>query len=238
VTDHTRQTNGLQWIPGAISSADWEGVLLRDVLADAGLDIWSPSDATKHAQFMGQEAYDASIPLVKVIDPLGDVLLTFKINGKPLPRDHGFSLRTIGPGNGAARSVKWLSRVMISEEESTTQWQRRDYKSFGPNVAANSDWSKAKSIQEMPITSAITSIRHHASDPCKKCNSPFSTSGYAYSGGGREIVRVDISTDNGATWDQADLLEDDMKGIKACVRSGGRIVARRIAERVRRCILL
>jgi sulfite oxidase len=215
MTVYAKQTNGLQWTAGAISSAEWEGVMLRDVLADAGLDMQNPPEDAKHAQFTGLEAYGASIPMTKVMDPTGDVLLAFSMNGKPLPRDHGFPLRTIVPGNVAARSVKWLNKVVISDEESTTQWQRRDYKSFGPNVGANPDWSKAKSIQEMPITSAITSIRHHASEPCKKCNSPFSISGYAYSGGGREIVRVDISTDNGKTWDQADLLDDDMKGSKA-----------------------
>jgi sulfite oxidase len=215
MTDHAKQTNGLQWTAGAISSAEWEGVKLRDVLADAGLDTQNPPDDAQHAQFMGLEAYGASIPMSKVIDPTGDVLLAFAMNGEPLPRDHGFPLRTIVPGNVAARSVKWLSKVIISEEESTTQWQRRDYKSFGPNVGANPDWSKAKSIQEMPITSAITGIRHHASEPCEKCRSPLSISGYAYSGGGREIIRVDISTDNGVTWDQADLVDDDMKGSKA-----------------------
>jgi sulfite oxidase len=215
MTDNAKQTNGLQWTAGAISSAEWEGVMLRDVLADAGLDMQNPPAGADHAQFMGLEAYGASIPMAKVIDPTGDVLLAFSMNGEPLPRDHGFPLRTIVPGNVAARSVKWLNKVIISDEESSTQWQRRDYKSFGPNVGANPDWSKARSIQEMPITSAITGIRHHASEPCQKCHSPYSISGYAYSGGGREIVRVDISTDNGATWDQADLLDDDMKGSKA-----------------------
>lgn len=215
MTDHAKQTNGLQWTAGAISSAEWEGVLLRDVLAHAGLNIYNPPEDAKHAQFSGLEAYGASIPMSKVLDPTGDVLLAFTMNGKPLPRDHGFPLRTIVPGHVAARSVKWLSKIVISDEESTTQWQRRDYKSFGPNVGANPDWNKAKSIQEMPITSAITAIRHHAAEPCVKCHSPFSVEGYAYSGGGREIVRVDISTDNGKTWDQADLMDDDVKGSKA-----------------------
>lgn len=105
------------------------------------------------------------------------------------------------PGHVAARSVKWLKRITVSEEESHAQWQRRDYKSFGPNET-NPDWDKAPSIQEMPITSAITNA--------KVDDQKIHVEGYAYSGGGRKITRVDVSTDNGDTWDQADLLDDEM----------------------------
>lgn len=219
MTDHARQTNGLQWTAGAISNAEWEGVRLGDVLADAGLDIQNlPADA-KHTQFMGLEAYGASIPISKAVDPHGDVLLAFNMNGEDLPRDHGFPLRVIVPGNVAARSVKWLHKIVVSDEESLSQWQRRDYKCFGPNVGPNPDWSKAKSIQEMPITSAITSISNPSSQIPSNSNhegsKPIRVEGYAYSGGGREIVRVDISIDSGRTWDQAELIDDQIKGSKA-----------------------
>jgi sulfite oxidase len=217
MTEHAKQTNGLQWTAGAISNAEWEGVKLHDVLADAGLDVENLPDDAQHAQFTGLEAYGASIPIKKAVDPYGDVLLAFKMNGEEIPRDHGFPLRVIVPGNVAARSVKWLRKVVISDEESTSQWQRRDYKCFGPNVGANPDWSKAKAIQEMPVTSAITAIHkasHSRSDTATGEEPPISVEGYAYSGGGREIVRVDISTDNGKTWDQAELLDDRLHGNK------------------------
>jgi sulfite oxidase len=218
MTDHTKQTNGLQWTAGAISSAEWEGVKLRDVLADAGLDLQNVPEDAQHAQFMGLEAYGASIPISKAIDPYGDVILAFKMNGEDLPRDHGFPLRVIVPGHVAARSVKWLRKIVISDEESLSQWQRRDYKCFGPNVGANPDWSKSKSIQEMPVTSAITAIKNASQDRSEsapEADTPMSVEGYAYSGGGREIIRVDISIDNGKTWDQAELLDDCVKGNKA-----------------------
>ncbi|RDW77907.1 hypothetical protein BP5796_05759 [Coleophoma crateriformis] len=214
MTVHAKQTNGLQWTAGAISSAEWEGVKLRDVLADAGIGALGqklPEDA-RHVQFMGLEAYGASIPISKAIDPLGDVLLAFKMNGEELPRDHGYPLRVVVPGNVAARSVKWLRKIVVSDEESLSQWQRRDYKCFGPNVS-NPDWTKAKSIQEMPITSAITSVLSPSST--EESRNQLTVEGYAYSGGGREIVRVDISTDGGKSWDQAELLSDSTKGSKA-----------------------
>lgn len=214
MTDNqSKVTNGLQWTAGAISTAEWEGVKLKDVLADAGLKPDSLPEDAKHAQFTGLEAYGASIPMSKAVDPHGDVLLAFRMNGEELPRDHGYPLRVIVPGNVAARSVKWLRKIVISDEESLSQWQRRDYKCFGPNVSVP-DWSKAKSIQEMPITSAITGISNPSLPKDSKDGKPISVEGYAYSGGGREIVRVDISTDGGKSWDQAELVDDQMNGAK------------------------
>ena len=43
--------------------------------------------------------------------------------------------------------------------------------------------------------------------------------GYAYSGGGRAIVRVDVSVDGGKTWDQAQLIRAvDIDGHEQGVR--------------------
>ncbi|KAK3321845.1 Oxidoreductase, molybdopterin-binding domain-containing protein [Apodospora peruviana] len=274
MTRHAGKTNGLQWGVGAIGNAEWEGVRLADVLADAGLTASEPTALTAekaddtvkvdprshHVQFSGLEAYGASIPLTKALDPSGDVLIAFGMNGGPLPRDHGFPLRAIVPGNVAARSVKWLSKIVVSDEESHSQWQRRDYKSFGPNEGANPDWDRARSIQEMPVTSAITgvwvgecvrrgkvpwgftktgdssavvdiaaqekvvgftpkdrlapattAIEKH-SCPDKTPAEPVAIQGYAYSGGGRGIARVDVSLDGGKTWDQAELVDDSSDG--------------------------
>lgn len=215
-----RKTNGLQWNIGAIGNAQWTGVRLRDVLKDAGMDIDNPDDEVKHAQFLGSEAYGASIPIDKALDRHGDVLLALEMNGEPLPRDHGYPLRVIVPGNVAARSVKWVNKITMSDEESRSQWQRRDYKCFGPNEGSKPDWDSAVAIQEMPVQSAITSLKNVSclgpmrpedqkllevfglEEDCVKLE------GYAYSGGGHRIVRVDVSADNGHTWSQAELLDD------------------------------
>ncbi|KAI0126319.1 Oxidoreductase, molybdopterin-binding domain-containing protein [Xylariales sp. AK1849] len=218
MTDYARKTNGLQWDVGAISCARWEGVRLRDVLADAGLAVDDAPDDAQHVQFSGLEAYGASIPIHSALDPRGDVLLALKMNDMPLPRDHGFPVRVVVPGTVAARCVKWVNKIVVSDEESNTSWQRRDYKSFGPNEVRDLDWDKYKSIQEMPITSAITRARVQLArgrDPPAAVSTNVATGsrtveleGYAYSGGGREIQRVDVSLDGGKTWDQAQLLDD------------------------------
>lgn len=52
--------------------------------------------------------YGASVPIEKAMDPRGDVILAYEMNGETLPRDHGFPVRVIAPGIVGARSVKWL----------------------------------------------------------------------------------------------------------------------------------
>ncbi|KAI1487381.1 Oxidoreductase, molybdopterin-binding domain-containing protein [Biscogniauxia mediterranea] len=216
MTRHAKKTNGLQWTVGAISCAKWEGVRLRDVLADAGLSLRDPGEDAQHVQFSGLEAYGASIPIMSAIDPRGDVLLAFKMNDEPLPPDHGFPVRVIVPGHVAARCVKWVNKITVSDEESNTTWQRKDYKCFGPNETKQ-DWDKYKPIQVMPVTSAITRTRlkppaaaaagEQQEEGDKK--RVVQLEGYAYSGGGHEIQRVDVSLDGGETWDQARLIDDD-----------------------------
>ncbi|KAI5917914.1 Oxidoreductase, molybdopterin-binding domain-containing protein [Camillea tinctor] len=212
MTRYAKKTNGLQWTVGAISCAKWEGVRLREVLADAGLSLSDPGEDAQHVQFSGLEAYGASIPITSAIDPRGDVLLAFKMNDEPLPPDHGFPVRVIVPGHVAARCVKWVNKIIVSDEESNTTWQRKDYKCFGPNETKQ-DWDKYKSIQVMPITSAITRTRlKKPAAVTEQDNKPetrvVQLEGYAYSGGGREIQRVDVSLDGGETWDQARLIDD------------------------------
>lgn len=57
--------------------------------------------------------YGSSIPVDAAVDPKGDVILAFAMNGEPIPRDHGFPLRAVVPGVVGARNVKWLDKVGI-----------------------------------------------------------------------------------------------------------------------------
>ena len=220
MSDAARPTTGLPWSIGAISTSTFTGCRLRDVLAHAGFPVDDyPEDEVKHAQFMGAEAYGASIPIEKAVAKRGDVLLVYEMGGKPLPRDHGYPLRALVPGHVAARSVKWLKSIVLSDEESSSQWQQRDYKCFGPNVDKDGvDWEGAPAIQEMPVQSAITAVKEvdpSNSKDAKLDGEAVQVEGYAFSGGGRKIIRVDVSADDGRTWHQAELLKNETKGYKS-----------------------
>lgn len=208
----TRNLKGLEWRGGAIGNAEWTGARLSDVLAAAGFDE-EKNPEVRHVQFEGLDVdnaslpYGASIPIEKAADPRGDVLLAYEMNGVILDRDHGFPVRVLVPGVAGARSVKWLGRIVLSDEESESQWQRNDYKGFNPSTDWDTvDFSKSEAIQEMPVTSAITSP---ANNTAVQAGKMLQVSGYAWSGGGRRIIRVDLTADGGKSWTSADTLVQD-----------------------------
>lgn len=239
MTEGSRYTNGLQWGIGGLSTATFKGVRLRDVLADAGFSAEDAEESEmKHVIFQGAEAYGASVPLEKALSRHGDVLLAHEMNGQPLSQDHGFPVRSLVPGHVAARSVKWLNRIILSEDESQSQWQQRDYKCFGPNESGSSvDWTSAPAIQEMPVQSAIVSLKDlPKGDRLLQVygleEEAVEVKGYAFAGGGRAIVRVDVSPDDGRTWTQAELLDDDALGSKRWAWKQWRLVVpKRLAGR-------
>lgn len=207
------KTNGSSWNVSAISTAKWTGVKLRDVLMALGLteDVvhgtagHAPSPI-KHVHFVSADGLEASIPIRKALDRFGDVLLAYEMNDGPLPPAHGYPLRVIVPGHVGVRNVKWVTKIRLSSEEAHGTWQRgMAYKGFGPSVRSleGIDVEAIPSLQEQPVQSAITL----GPGATAIAGEPFTIKGYAYSGGGRGIVRVDVSTDGGRTWRTADLLE-------------------------------
>jgi len=199
---------GLSWGGTAIGNAEWTGVRLRDVLRHCGLDE-AGEEALPHVHFESldrdtEKCYAVSIPTEKAMDARGDTLLAWGMNGEDLPRDHGYPLRVVVPGVVGARNVKWLGKIVAAPAESTGHWQVKDYKGFSPSVDwdDNPDFENAPSIQELPVQSMMT-----VPGPGLKVSpgEEVEVKGYAWAGGGRGIVRVDVSADGGRTWGVATL---------------------------------
>ena len=157
------------------------------------------------------ERYAVSIPVEKAISEDGDVLLAYEMNGEPLPRDHGFPLRVVVPGSAGARNCKWLSKIVARKDESNGLWQQNDYKVFDPSVSIeNADFQSVAAIQETPVQSAITEPQEGSA--VAEDDEIVTIKGYAFSGGGRGITRVDVSLDGGESWQVADLQNDLEQG--------------------------
>lgn len=194
------------WGPGALGTGRWGGVRLADVLAEAGVRdgaahvaFESLDEVEKHGETF---AYGGSIPLATALGPV--VLLADALGGAPLTPDHGAPLRVVVPGAIGARSVKWLARVTVQAEESDNHFQQRAYKVFPPEVQKeDADWSSRPALQDLPLNSVITEPAPGVQPPPGRV----AFRGYAHSGGGRAVERVEVSTDGGATWAEADLGE-------------------------------
>ncbi|XP_017009831.2 sulfite oxidase, mitochondrial [Drosophila takahashii] len=213
-----KAVKGLSWGAGAVGNAKWSGARLCDVLRAQGVQ----PDESKHVIFEGADLdptshpYGASIPLAKALDPRGDVILAYEMNDETLSRDHGYPIRVIVPGTVGARNVKWLTRIVVADRESDSHWQQNDYKGFSPSTDWDTvDFSKSDAIQAMPVTSAICAPQSGArvkvdEDDGEEGGKYITVKGYAWSGGGRKIVRVDLTNDEGASWHVAELEQEDI----------------------------
>ena len=186
---------------GAIGTAEYEGVSLKKVIKACGGLV----GGAKHLEFYGAETYFkddhcmnyvVSVPWSKV--KANEVLLAWNMNGEPLPRIHGFPLRTMVLGYIGARSVKWLYRIKAITEPSRAPVQSQEYLYFPQQVGKhNLRLTDGIQIQEMPVSSAIMSpftkqvVVHAGTIRCK---------GWAYSGGGRWPERVELSSSGGFSW--------------------------------------
>jgi sulfite oxidase len=192
------------WGPGATGTATWRGVRLADVLAAA-----DPLPGAGHVAFVGADAseetsppqcFGASVELEKALRP--EVLLAWEMNGEPLPAVHGGPLRIVVPGYIGARSVKWVERVEVRSDPFDGHWQLTAYRLLAP------DQSPGPGIG-MPL--GEVALNADVLDPPDGSTVPagaVSVRGYAFAGGERSVVRVDVSGDGGTSWRQAELLED------------------------------
>ena len=130
------------------------------------------------------------------------MLLAWGMNGAPLEPVHGAPLRVVVPGYIGARSVKWLERIELRARPWQGYFQQVVYRLLpedgtpGPGagmplglVALNADVLAPADGETVPA-------------------GPVEVRGYAFAGGERHVARVDVSLDGGATWRQAELLED------------------------------
>ena len=116
------------------------------------------------------------------------------------------------PGIAGARSVKWLDRITVQAEESGNFYQQRDYKVLPPEAtckeAATKYWDVTPALQDMPVNSVITSPRINETVKLSS-NGLLEVKGYALPKGDQgPVVKVEISVDNGDTWQEADIAGD------------------------------
>jgi len=161
--------------------------------------------------------YCCSFPFDKAVDPFGDVILAYEMNGEPIPRSHGYPVRAIIPGHAGARNCKFLERVTITDQACKGDSNWKQYAVHAQDVTvekiANFNLHKPElmadpPVQEMPVQSLITTPSPNDIISAIKsgCES-ISVKGIAWGGGGRGVNRVDVSLDNGKNFTRAEMLE-------------------------------
>jgi len=199
------KVKGVQWGLGAVGNANWTGIPLSILLDRAGVkpsalevilegaDEGSPEDAKAPS---ANVRFTRSIPLAKA---RGDVLLAYKINGQDLPPQHGFPLRAIVPGWYAMASIKWLQRITVTDRPFHGYFQTLDYAYW----TKRGDLAELTPLSEMQIKAEIATP---AANEIVPANSTIRVHGAAWTGVG-EIAKVELSTAGGASWYNAQLID-------------------------------
>ncbi|MCX7891036.1 MAG: sulfite oxidase [Burkholderiales bacterium] len=195
---------GTPWSPtGGMGCPKWTGVRLRDVLNAAGLKANAAHVAGQGGD-PGAVPTAApvirSIPLAKAMDE--HTLIAWAMNDAPLPKIHGYPLRLVVPGWVGSASTKWLHTLTLLDAPFKGTFMDDSYRvpkfpvAPGEKMPADTLYTEA-----WPIKSMITSPAPNARLPG---NRRIVVRGKAWVGEGR-VARVEISTDEGVTWQRASL---------------------------------
>ncbi len=111
-----------------IGNALWQGVLLRDVLEEAGVQ----PDATQIVS-RSIDDWTAGTPTEVVMDGR-DAMLAIAMNGEPLPARHGYPVRMVVPGlYGYVSATKWVTSIELTRwEDYDAYWVPRGWSKNGP----------------------------------------------------------------------------------------------------------
>jgi DMSO/TMAO reductase YedYZ molybdopterin-dependent catalytic subunit len=204
---HRPRVPGVQWERGAVGNARWTGVRLRDVLRAVGVRAEG-----RHVQLQGADRppvttvplFTRSIPLEKAMHP--DTLLAYEMNGEALPLLHGAPLRVITPGWMAESCIKWLTDIVVREDEAKGYYMQTAYRvprqSADSATGVNAD--AMVPVEAMPVKSLIVSP-----EGGQIVNvGPVVIQGVAWAGEAR-VANVELSMDEGNTWATARLLGED-----------------------------
>ena len=188
------------WLTEAVGTAEWGGTLLRPLLeearpsADAVELLFSALD--RGVEGGVQQTYERALPIAEA----ERALLAYEMNGQPLLPQHGFPLRVVVPGWYGMTNVKWLTRITVLEEHFTGYQNAVGYRMYKADGTPGEPVTRMlpRSLMVPPGVPEFMTRERHV-EP-----GPVTLVGRAWSGYG-SIERVEVSTDDGATFDAAGL---------------------------------
>jgi DMSO/TMAO reductase YedYZ molybdopterin-dependent catalytic subunit len=194
---------GLRWELGGVSNGEWTGVTLASILEKAGVKAEAVEVILEGADSgavnppfpttPGNIHYARSLPLKKALAP--EVMIAYAMNGKPLTVAHGFPARAIVAGWYGMASVKWLSRIIVTNQPFNGYFQTFQYTTWGRKFGQ----ATLEPVTEVKVKSQIARPAGFEVVPVGK---PYRVHGAAWAGS-KDVAKVELSTDGGKTWKDA-----------------------------------
>lgn len=190
------------WLNGAVGTADWTGVRLVDLLDHAGVTrdaeqvVFSGSD--HGLERTSEDDYRRALDLADA--RAEDVLVAYEMGGQPLPPQHGYPVRLVVPGWYGMAHVKWLRDIEVIDHE---------FDGFQNAVAYRlKQEGSEKGIPVTRIEPRALLVPPGFPDFMSRTRvvrpGTLMLEGRAWSGWA-PVSRVEVSTDNGASWSDAAL---------------------------------
>jgi DMSO/TMAO reductase YedYZ molybdopterin-dependent catalytic subunit len=191
---------GERWQYGAVSTAEWTGVPLVEILDRAGV-----RSSAREVRFRGADGgevdkrrgsinFERSLGLDQARE--SDAVLAWAMNGEPLPIQHGYPLRLVVPGWYGVASVKWLTDIELSDQPFDGYYQTERYVYY---------WNRDGREVREPVT--LQKVRALITEPApgqEAAPGELVVRGVAWSGAA-PIARVEVSVDGG-DWREARLV--------------------------------
>lgn len=202
---------GNQWTTGAVGCPAWTGIRLKDVLDDVGIK----SDAV-YIGYYGADTHvsgdpnkvviSRGVPISKAMEE--ESLIAWSINGEELPALNGYPLRLVFGGWPASTSGKWLTKIVVRNKvhdgpKMTGMSYRVPERPVAPGTEVPEE--QMKIIESMPVKSLITSPK---TGGMIRLGQRLQVQGKAWAGD-LSVSKVEVSTDFGATWQDANLSQPE-----------------------------
>src|SRR5918911_3491410 len=169
-----------------VSNGRWTGVLLSDVLEEAGVSRDKISRASEQLVGRSVDGWTSGFKTDIALDGR-EALVAFGLNGNELPIEHGYPVRLVVPGlYGYVSATKWLTEIELTNWDFDAYWIQRTWSKEGP----------------IKTQSRIDTVK----DGDRVSAGSVPVGGVAWAPH-RGIERVEVSTDGGETWDEAKLAD-------------------------------
>jgi len=190
------------WLLEAVGTGRWRGVRLGDVLAEAGVEPGATevlcTGLDRGTEGGEEQLFQRSLALADAVEV--DVLLAYELNGVPLPPQHGFPVRLLVPGWYGMTNVKWLTRLTLLDEPFAGYQQARGYRLRQTDDEEGTPLTRIhpRALMVPPgIPDFMTRERTARAGTV-------TIEGRAWSGLA-PVAAVEVSADDGATWQEARL---------------------------------
>ena len=206
----TPHVPGVQWGFGAIGNALWKGARLKDALHRAEVRPEAVEIVLNGADdpvLEGTPDFIKSVPLDKAIDE--HTLLAYEMNGARLPHYNGFPVRLVLPGWTATYWMKHLVSIDAVTKPFGGYWMKNAYRIPAGKFPLVQHFVSQMTTANEPITEIVINsmITSPADGATLRAGETSEIRGIAWDGG-YGIRGVEISTDGGESWREAELGKD------------------------------